>query len=131
MRDVVEECCEGVCVCGCGAGLKWGDVLDRCVRLEVWKGVSEAIFLEVGRENAPESGKEVEDGDLGAELLALGQFAVFAVAAMPRWISDRTSGVCVTIFVRRARVMPFLRGAMAWVMLERSNNVLGKGARMM
>ena len=59
----------------------------------------------------------MEDGDLDVELLVWGQFAVFAVAAIPRWISDRTSGVCVTIFERRARVMPVLRGAMVRVMV--------------
>jgi hypothetical protein len=50
-------------------------------------------------------------------LLALGQFAVFEVAVIPRWISDRTSECCVGIFDRKARVMPVLRGAMARILM--------------
>lgn len=64
----------------------------------------------------PEDGKGVEDGVLVvevADVVELSQFAVFAVAAMPRWTSDRTSEVCIGTLERRARVMPILRGAMA------------------
>ena len=74
-------------------------------------------FFDIWIDDKPESGKGAEDGDLVVELLALGQFAVFEVAVIPRWISDRTSECCVGIFDRKARAMPVLRGAMARILM--------------
>jgi len=61
----------------------------------------------------PDRGNDtgVEDWGFGDGVLV--QFAILAVAVMPRWISARMSGFCVETFDRSARVMPVLREVIA------------------
>jgi hypothetical protein len=60
----------------------------------------------------PDRGNDTGVEDWGVGDVVLVQFAVFAVAVMPRWISARTSGFWVGTLDRSARVMPVLREAM-------------------
>ncbi len=60
----------------------------------------------------PDRGNDTGVEDRGFCDGVLVQFAVFAVAVMPRCISARMSGFCVRNFDRSARVMPVLREAM-------------------
>lgn len=111
MSDVVEKCCE--CICGSAgvAWLKWGDFSLRWV--DIWKrGERSEIWGFDEISTVPERGNDtgVEDWGVGDGVLV--QFAVFAVAVIPRWISARMSGFCVETFDRSARVMPVLREAM-------------------
>ena len=60
----------------------------------------------------PDRGNDTGVDDWGVGDVVLVQFAVFAVAVMPRWISARTSGLWVGTLDRSARVMPVFREAM-------------------
>jgi hypothetical protein len=119
VSDVVEKCCE--CICGCigVAGLKWGDFSLRWV--DIWKRGERSEILavdEISRLPDRENDTGVEDWGFGDGVV--GQFAVFAVAVMPRWISARMRGFCVETFDRSARVMPVLREVMtSWMMQVR------------
>jgi hypothetical protein len=77
-----------------------------------------SVDKEIRRWNKPDRGKDADDAGF---VVVVVECAVLAVAAMPRWISLRTSGLCTATFDRSARVMLVLRGAMATEILGIKN----------
>lgn len=78
-------------------------------------GDERSVDKEIWRWNKPDRGKDANEA--GLEVVVV-EWAVLAVAAMPRWISERTSGLCTVTFERSARLMPVFMGPMATEMLE-------------